>query len=145
MKRKVIYQKTYPDIDLDELEALAGAEYLFGDNDDSAPSFDEFMKRVYQDTVYWLLPERVKTAKEFINRAIELSEMYEIDAEIIEHDTNITVDYFFDGCACMGFLKELIQYADDIAFFINSRGREIQLSMEYYTHAIIRNGRRVSP
>lgn len=145
MKRKVIYQKTYPELDLDEMEVLAGAEHLSADNEHSAPSFDEFIKRMYQDTVYWLIPERVKTANEFINRAIKLSKIYEIDTKIIQHDAHITVDYFFDSCAGMGFLKELIQYADDITFFTNTRGHEIQLSMEYYTHAIFRNGHRVRP
>lgn len=145
MKRKVIYKKTYPKDDLDEMEALAEEKNLLDKMEHSLPPFDEFMKRIYQDTVYWLMPERMKTANEFINRAIKISEIYHIDTEIIRHESHITVDYYIDGCACMGFLKELIKYADDIAFFTNIKGHEILLSMDYYTHVIFRHGHRVQP
>lgn len=145
MKRKVIYKKTYPKTDHEEQEALSEGNCRLDEMELSAPSFEEFMKWMYKDTVYWLIPERVKTANEFMNRAIKLSEIYHIDTEIVRHDAHITVNYFFDSCACMGFLKELILYADDIAFFTNIEGHEILLSMDYYTHAIFRNGHKVQP
>ena len=75
MKRKVIYKKTYPKPNLEEKEALTEGNCRLDEMELSAPSFDEFMKWMYKNTVYWLIPERVKTANVFMNRAIKLSEI----------------------------------------------------------------------
>ena len=71
------------------------------------PSFEEIMKEIYSNVSYLVLPEREKRAKDFIKTAIEISNDYEVDIEIKEHLSHISVTYFFDCCAGMGFLKSL--------------------------------------
>lgn len=110
-----------------------------------APSFEEIMKEIYSGVSYLALPQREKQAKAFIKAAIDLSNAYEVDIEIKEHFSHISVNYFFNCSAAMGFLKKIIQMADDITFFDHIKDYDIILSLDYYTKAVFRNGRLIQP
>ena len=91
------------------------------------------------------LPERKPIAKVFISQAIEISENYQIDTEIRQGAGTVTVIFSFDCGGAMGFLKSVIQYADDISFFSSTNGYEIVLALDFYTYALYRHGRKMRP
>ncbi len=57
----------------------------------------------------------------------------------------VTVIFSFDCGGAMGFLKSVIQYADDISFFSSTNGYEIVLALDFYTYALYRHGRKMRP
>ncbi|MBP3294407.1 MAG: hypothetical protein J6N32_11695 [Clostridia bacterium] len=108
-------------------------------------TFDEFWNILCNETEYVPLPEREKTAEHFKNTAIEISEMYELDIKIKQTQSHLSVNYYFNSAGCMGFLKDILCLADDITFFANIQGYEIVMSLDYYTHAVYRRGKRIEP
>lgn len=144
MKDKVIYEKHYPKQSVEDLQREMDSFVPQEDDTEYIP-FDEFMKGIYKNLVYVLLPERQESAKEFIKQAVYISKAYEIDMVATEHIDHISVDYFFDAAGDMGFLKNVIAFADNISFFTKINGFDITLSLDHYTHAVYRNNRRIRP
>lgn len=138
---EIIYKKRFCKEPIEEIEP---AITNFTDNG-HAPPFEEIMKEIYSGVSYLVLPQREKQAKAFIKAAIDLSNTYEVDIEIEEHFSHISVNYFFNCSAAMGFLKKIIQMADDITFFGHIKGYDIVLSLDYFTKAVFRNGRLIQP
>lgn len=137
---KILYEKKYPKRKIDELPAA------FERNDEARKqSFDDIMQELLQDTIYVLMPERKERAVLFIQTAIEVSKAYELDIKIEEHLSHLTVYFYFDCSGCMGFLKEVVALADDLAFFTHAEGYDLVLALDYYTHAVYRHGRRINP
>lgn len=138
---EIIYKKQFCKEPIEEIEP----EMTNFTDSSHAPSFEEIMKEIYSGVSYLALPQREKKAKAFIKAAIDLSNAYEVDIEIEEHFSHIAVNYFFNCSAAMGFLKKIIQMADDITFFDHIKGYDIILSLDYYTKAVFRNGRLIQP
>ena len=120
MFQKVIYKRQYNKPTIEEIEAEIADEPI---------------------------PAEVKEpiAKAFISQAIEISENYQIDTEIRQGAGTVTVMFSFDCGGAMGFLKSVIQYADDISFFSSTNGYEIVLALDFYTYALYRHGRKMRP
>ena len=146
LEEEVIYEKTYPREDIDELHAKLSKEVDVQDRDEKKRmTFDEIMEEIYEGVEYELLPERAKSAEIFVELAKRISETYELDVKIVKHYSHISVDFCFSSSGCMGFLKHIIRFADDISFFANIKGYEIVMSLDHYTHAETRHGRRIHP
>lgn len=146
LEAEVIYEKTYPREDIDELHAKLSKEVDVQDRDEKKRmTFDEIMEEIYEGVEYELLPERAKSAEIFVELAKRISEIYKLDVKIVKHYSHISVDFCFNSSGCMGFLKHIIRLADDISFFANIKGYEIVMSIDHYTHAEMRHGRRVRP
>lgn len=104
---EIIYKKQFHRETIDEIEAaIRDSKEDLGDDSEQAITFDEIMKKIYSDVTYLVLPEREKKSKAFIKTAIEISNDYKIDIEIEEQLSHISVTYYFDCCAGMGFLRE---------------------------------------
>ena len=145
-EEEVIYEKTYPREDIDELHAKLSKEVVVQDRDEKKRmTFDEIMEEIYEGVEYELLPERAKSAEIFVELAKRISEIYKLDVKIVKHYSHISVDFCFNSSGCMGFLKHIIRFADDISFFANIKGYEIVMSLDHYTHAETRHGRRIHP
>ena len=145
-EEEVIYEKTYPREDIAELHAALSEEVDAQDRDEKKRmTFDEIMDEIYEGVEYELLPERAKSAEIFVELAKRISETYELDVKIVKHYSHISVDFCFSSSGCMGFLKHIIRFADDISFFANIKGYEIVMSLDHYTHAETRHGRRIHP
>lgn len=108
-------------------------------------SFEEYMKEVYKNRFSIPIPQRMKQAPAFISLAREISELYHLDVKITEYVDHISVNYYFDSSGAMGFLRHVVRYADDIAFFSNIKGYDIVMCLDYYTHAVFHKGRRLYP
>lgn len=143
MRSKVIYKKQFPKWEMPETDDLLADNAPSSENDNI--TFEEIMRRIYKDMVYVLLPNRQEKAKEFIETAIEVSELYEMDIEIEQHLSHISVSYYFDCGGGMKHLIDIISKADDVAFFRPKEGCDIIMSLDFYTHAEYRNGRRIEP
>ena len=135
MFQKVIYKRQYNKPTIEEIEAEIADE----------PIPAEVKEQLNEGAVYVPLPERKPIAKAFISQAIEISENYQIDTEIRQDAGTVTVMFSFDCGGAMGFLKSVIQYADDISFFSSTNGYEIVLALDFYTYALYRHGRKMRP
>lgn len=138
---EIIYKKQFHREPIDETEPEV-ANFTDSGN---APSFDEIMKEIYSNVTYLVLPGREKKARNFIQKAIEISNDYELDIEIREHLSHISVTYTFDCCAGMGFLKSIIEMADDISFFDHIGVYDLVMSLDFYTKAVFKRGRLIQP
>ena len=108
-------------------------------------SYEKFQKLISEEFICILLPSRQKGAKEFMKVAREISELYELDIKITKCVGYIAVDYYFNSCFGLCYLKDIIQMADEIGFYANTHGYDINLSLNYYTHAIFHHGRQLRP
>lgn len=69
-------------------------------------SFNEFWRQLQEESVYILMPERIKGARRFVALAKELSEAYGIDMDIWEKSYFIQVDLHL---YCASYPTELTQ------------------------------------
>lgn len=146
LETEVIYEKKFPKKSIDEIEASMIEQGIpVEDESPKRMTFDEIMDEIHKGVEYVFLPERVKTAEVFVKTAIEIAEAYELDVKIVKHYSMISVNYGFNSAACMGLLRKVMMFADDIAFFSHIKGYDIVMSIDHYTHAIIRNGKRIKP
>ena len=150
MFQKVIYKKKYDRMTVEEIEqAFIGGSHDSRENEkpmiEKDNSSQEIFKLLHKGAVFAPLLEREQLAKDFVKQAILISETYQIDAEIREGGGSITVMSSFDCGGAVGFLKSVIQYADDISFFSNTYGYEIVLALDFFTHALYRHGRKMRP
>lgn len=139
----VIYEKKYPKENLEEIMSPSENED-FSDNH-TLPPFEEFLEKMYANRFSVPIPARMEAAEYFIQTAREISELYELDVTITKHFDHISVDYYFDAAGCMGFLRDVVKYADEISFFANIMGYEIGLCLDFYTHAVFQGGRQIRP
>lgn len=147
MFQKVIYKRQYNKPTIEEIEAEIADEPIPAEVKEPAPSkykcsSKDIFKQLNEGAVYVPLPERKPIAKVFISQAIEISENYQIDTEIRQGAGTVTVIFSFDCGGAMGFLKSVIQYADDISFFSSTNGYEIVLALDFtLTHYTGAEGR----
>lgn len=142
---KVIYEKKFPKQDWlgdTEQNCVDAENCAFPDKPVTAASILEWKAR---NTVYILIPGRQKAVRQFISTAIRLSEENQIDIKIVRNFECVTVSLMFEARPGMGYLKEVIRYADNINFFANVNGYEIIISLDCYTHAVYRHGIQLYP
>lgn len=108
-------------------------------------SFEEYMRRGYENRFSIPIPDRENGAKAFIAAAMDVSELYRLDVKITEHIDHISADFYFNAGGSLRYMKEVLKLADDVSFFANVCGYEIIMSLDYYTHAVFVRGRQVHP
>lgn len=139
MSVEIIYEKKYPRIDpMEEME-------MANEPEEPTPTFEEFMCKMQASTTYVLMPERIKASEGFIRTAIEVSELYKLDTKIERHFDHISVNYSFDCCGGLRDINRVFGMADQTSFFKDIYGWDITISLDFFTHASLRNGRVVSP
>lgn len=144
-REEVIYEKKYPKCEMPSDEELAEVD-ITPDEEVEHLTFEQIMEKIYKDVTYVLMPERIEKAKEFVRKAIEVSEAYEMDIKIERRTSHISVTYYFDFGGAMKRLTDIIGMADDLAFFgRKDKEYDIVMSLDFYTHAVYRNGRQVQP
>jgi len=136
---RIIYEKTYPK------ETPEEATYEPEGRERPDISFEEFMRRGYENRFSIPIPNREHGAKAFIAAAKDMSALYQLDVKITEHIDHISADFYFNAGGGLGYMKEVLKLADEISFFSNVRGYDIVMSLDYYTHAVFVRGRQVHP
>ena len=81
MSEKKIYSRRYPQAP--EIMELINRPQTKEDREAAKQSFNEFWRRLQEESVYVLMPERIKGARRFAALAEELSEAYGIDMDIL--------------------------------------------------------------
>ena len=144
MSVEIIYEKKYPRIN--PIEEMKQIEWGMDDELEEATStLEEFMQKIQSKTTYVLMPGRIKASERFIQTAIEVSELYEMDTRIERHFDHISVTYSFDCCGGLRNINRVFGMADQFSFFKDIYGWDITISLDFFTHASLRNGRIVSP
>lgn len=142
---EVIYEKKFPKWEMPSEEELAECK-VDTDKPKERLTFEQIMEQIYKDVTYVPMPERTEEAKAFIRKAIEVSELYEMDVKIERRTTHISVTYYFDFGGGMKALTDIIGMADDLAFFgRKDKEYELVMCLDFYTHAVYRNGRKENP
>lgn len=144
MRSKVIYKKDFPKWEMPTMEEISKMNTTPTEETEHL-TFEEIMQRIYKDMVYVLVPGREVKAKAFIRKAIEVSELYELDIKIEHHLSHISATYYFDCGGCMKHLIDIIKLADDVAFFRPKEGHDIIMSLDFFTHIEYRNCRQIRP
>jgi len=143
-KSSTIYEKQFPKWEMPTEEEMKEID-VAGEETEHL-TFEQILEKIYKDVVYVLMPERREEAKVFIRKAISVSELYEMDIKIEHHFSHISATYYFDYSGGMKYLTDVIGMADDIAFFGRKDHKyDIVMSLDFYTHAEYRRGRRVQP
>ena len=136
---RIIYEKEYPKGTPDEQTYTPEGRKI------PDISFEEFMRRGYENRVSIPIPDRENGAKAFIAAAKDVSQLYRLDVKITEHIDHISADFYFNAGGSLHYIKEVLKLADDISFFANVCGYDIIMSLDYYTHAVFVGGRQVHP
>lgn len=145
MFSQVIYEKSFPkDPVLETLQKQEAAD-SFNEQQGKHPSFLAMMENLERNTTYIPRAYRLRNHKRFIDAAIALSEFYEIDLTIMQSNGLISATFYFDSCAAMHNLNKVMGMADEFEFLTNIHGHDICMTLNYYTHKIIRNGVVISP
>ena len=142
---EVIYEKKFPKWEMPSDEELAEIKV---DTDELKEhlTFEQIIDKIYEGVEYVPMPERTEAANEFVRKAIEVSDLYEMDIKIEKRTSHISVTYYFDFSGEMKHLTDIIGMADNIAFFgRKDKEYDIVMSLDYYTHTVFKNGRQVNP
>ncbi len=140
MNAEIIYEKKYPAHEI--LEERAASEPAVPPTKPLV-SLEQILQAL-KNTTYIPIPERIAASKKFIQTVIEVTEFCEMDTKIVRHDGQITATISFDCGGSMRDIRRIFAMVDEFAFFRNIDGHDITISMDFYTHQIIRNGRIVS-
>lgn len=145
ISEEVIYEKKFPKWEMPSEEEVTEIKVDAAAKQDHL-TFDQVMEQIYKDVAYVLMPERTEEAKAFVRKAIEVSDLYEMDIKVERRTSHISVTYYFDFGGSMKELTDIIGMADDLAFFgRKDKEYDIVMSLDFYTHAVYRNGRQVNP
>ena len=138
MTTKTIYEKTFPkDPILEELAQWRRAD-AFNDYQGQFSSFQEMLRDIENNTIYIPRPYKIRNRKRFIKAAIAFSDLYEIDLVIMQSKGHILATYSFDICTGIRDLCKVMHMADEFDFFPDMNGHKICMTLNYYTHNIIR-------
>ena len=140
MKYEILYKKEYTHDEVNECVHPAKST-----TDEDRSNARDFIDRLFDSITTEPLPQREEHVVYFVQAAIELSVQCGLDIEIRKYETHISVDFSFDkGCVIRG-RNRLFQMADEITIMSGLNGRDVVLTLDYFTHAIYRDGRRIFP
>lgn len=144
MKKKLIYESQYPRIDYMKQYEQDKAEVEKGSPIKNSDATD-FLKAIRANTQYTPIPKRIAESESFINEAIEVSKLYEIDARIVQYDEKFSAYICFDFGADMQYVARLFGMADRISFFKDKSEHDFAVCLDFYTHVVSRNGMAIAP
>ena len=139
----MLFKKVYPRIKPDESATETDSQLIESAMD--ALSAQGFFAKLEESITLAPLPGREENAKQFIEAAMEISAFYELDIEIKRSFGCISVDLAFDTSSGLKGLNRFFGMADEFSFFTGIKGRDLIITMRYYTHAVYLNGRQLTP
>lgn len=137
-KKNLIFTRRFPPISVEELMAEPLDNEIL-ENEAKSQTGTEFIDQHLSKTTYEPVESRMVGKYTFISKVQELSNTYEIDADIYELGTSINVHLYIDMALYSGYVKslftEIITMADELSFVPEKEGDgRILLTLEYYTH-----------
>ena len=142
-KRKVIFSNRFEKEKLDDYSTNLETDNAI------APTFSEandFLKFIQKNRRSIPSKERIADKDKFIKTVYELSNSFEIDADLIEFAEGYTAKIYVDYACYTGYIKKLLAIlfilADDISFLDGSKeNADMLFSFTYHTHHIFLNNR----
>ena len=92
---RIIYEQDYPK------EAFEEQANEPGKTEKRPISFEDFMRRGFENRCSIPIPDRKNNAKAFIAAARDVSELYKIDLKITEYIDHLAADFSFNASACI--------------------------------------------
>ena len=148
-EEKLIYSKRFHNPTAQELEEEMKKDKNLENYKPRFETGNDFIENFINKTEYVPIPARIENKQLFINAVIELSQTYEIDADIYEAEGHIAAKLIFMPCSFMGGVKEMLMdvldMADDISFFTSNKNPDaIELIAFYNTHDLYVEGRKIN-
>lgn len=143
MVGKVLFQKQYPREDLNESSNEIDEKQIAFQKE--LPSSEGFIDHLLESITLEPLPQKEEGVERFIQSAIEISDFYELDIEIRQFSAHVRVNLSFDCGASLKGMSQVFAMADELSFATGIKGRDLTVSMDYYTHAVYLNGRQIEP
>jgi hypothetical protein len=143
MESRKIYSKRYlPDPEIKELMDRPQTEE---ERKEVEQSFTEFMRRIDEESVFVLMPDRIEKSRRFIELAKELSQRYEVSMDIWEKTYFIQVDLHLCCASYPGPMTrqfaELFNMCDKFSSFIlKNEPSDFTLCLDFYTHEYYLSG-----
>lgn len=137
----ILFKKVYP---------RENPEEPASETDSSTPEIDALSAKAFFDKLEASitlspLPGREEGAQQFIEAAMEISAFYGLDIEVRRLYSCISIDLGFDIGSGLKGLNKVFGMADEFGFATGIKGRDVTVTMQYYTHAVYLNGRQVTP
>ena len=134
MKGITLYEKKFPKFEPNEI-----TEELSSSSEADLPlmSFEEFYKKRVEPLCAVPIKEKIEKADAFINAAIDASNMYEFDVEIVQYPNMVAVEYSFDMGVFLDELKPVLVMADNYCLFKGKKGKNIDFLIQYNTHKFV--------
>ena len=148
--KKVLYSKRFPKKDFSDLDEKF--EQLNKENklDDELKDGESFLDFLTRNRTTVPNEERIKEKVLFIKAAIDLSQTYEIDMDVVEYETRIVSNMYLQSSLYTGTIKKLISalivMADEFDIFPpkDKENYTVNLLLTYHTHDIYLNGRKIT-
>ena len=136
-------------MDLFEKEKFEDYKTDLGTDSSVTPDFseaDDFLKFIQKNRRSVPSKERIADKDKFIKTVYELSNSFEIDADLIEFAEGYIANIYVDYACYTGYIKKLLAIlfilADDISFLDGSKeNADMLFSFTYHTHHIFLNNR----
>lgn len=135
---EVIYEKYYPLVDVEQLNGAGKCSSI------PELSFEEFMEKANSAIELIPIPERQELAEHFLKTAIQVSEEYEIDLAVTKCDELVSACFTVESGPYAEALKPLFILADRY-FFTVCKDYRLMISLDSYTHKVLRNGKILNP
>ncbi len=136
MIENILYKKTYEhmtDMDYQCLFASVTPEQM-----------KEMKKRTTEfkeNRKYVKIIEKDAIMRPFVQGAINFSNDFSVDVEIVQRDDRITVCFSFEDAAVFTALKDVIALSDEIIIDKNPSNDSLELELDFITHITIsKNG-----
>lgn len=145
-ERRIIFSKHFEKDKLEDyktnLEAINSTTPDFSEADD-------FLKFIQKNRKSVPNQKRIDGKDKFIKTVYELSNSFEIDADLIEFAEGYTANIYIDYACYTGYIKKLLEIlfilADDISFLRgNEENADILFNFTYHTHHILLNNREIT-
>ena len=134
MKGITLYEKKFPKFDPNEINAESSSS---PEENQPLMSFEEFYQKRVEPLCAVPIKEKREKADAFINAAIDASNIYEFDVEIVQYPNMVAVEYSFDMGVFLDELKPVLVMADNYCLFKGKKGKNIDFLIQYNTHKFV--------
>ena len=142
-ERKIIFSKRFKKYKFmnSDTESKDDADY-----DAAISQISDFFEYMRKNRKSVPSKERIADKDKFIKTVYELSNSFEIDADLIEFAEGYIANIYVDYACYTGYIKKLLAIlfilADDISFLDGSKeNADMLFSFTYHTHHIFLNNR----
>ena len=148
-KDGLIFSNRFEQPDIDEL-LKEMEQNLHGEKSDNIGSVDDFFSFMREHRKLIPNEKRLADKDKFINAVRELSEEYEIDADIEEIDAGYIATLYMHCASYSGYMKKLLNVifvlADDFSVTINREMKNCDyvLIFTYHTHNVYLKSREIT-